>query len=185
MLAVVLVVAISGCPSSQPSPASVSASTVPPSSPARSPTRVYLEATAETMAQGDTIEVLIKIDDVANLAGAEVHLSFDPAVVEVIDADPASAGVQIAPGQLIAADFVAVNNADNASGVVDYGVVQIDRPEVTGSGILASIGLRGKAAGTSPIAFRSVAAAPDGLWLSDSAGRPIPTTADATTITVQ
>ena len=46
---------------------------------------------------GGQVVVNIYIQDVQNLYGADIRFSYDPAVLEVQDADPAASGVQFQP----------------------------------------------------------------------------------------
>ena len=46
----------------------------------------------------ETVDVSIVITDVTGLYSASVDLTFDPAVLEVVDADPGRSGVQIFTG---------------------------------------------------------------------------------------
>jgi len=145
---------------------------------------VRVDPAAATIAPGQIVSISIKVDNVSNLAGAEIHLAFNPNVLEVIDADAGQAGVQITNGGMLAADFVAQNQADNVVGTIDFAVVQINRPAVSGSGTLAIISFRGKAAGPSPITFRGTPAAPAGVILSDASGTQIPSTTQNGLVTV-
>lgn len=122
---------------------------------------------ATAMAQvNDTVNVAIKVDNVANLTAAELHLSFNPAVLEVM---------QLSNGGFVVADFTAQNTFDNAAGTIDYAVAQINRPPANGSGALLNITFRAKANGVSPVNFRGTQAAPTGVILADPNGMPIPT----------
>jgi hypothetical protein len=103
----------------------------------------------------------------------EAHLSFDPEIVEVIDVEANAADIQIANGDLLNADFVAQNMADNAAGTIDYAIAQLGDTPAAGSGALAVIHFRGKQTGVSPIAFRSVPAAPSGAILVNRNGEEI------------
>lgn len=85
----------------------------------------------------------IKVDNISNLYGAEFHLSFNPACVQVKgDADPSTPGIQIPVGPLFTGGnaFVGKNDADNAAGKVDF-VATLKHPAmpVTGNGVVASI----------------------------------------------
>lgn len=135
--------------------------------------------------RGETIEVLIRVENVANLAGAEIHLSFDPTILEVIDAKASDSGVQISDGTLLSPDFTALNQVDNAAGTIDYAIVQIGRKEVAGEGVLATIDFRGKASGEAAITFRGIQAAPSGAALADAAGRPITAALESIRIAVK
>lgn len=102
----------------------------------------------------ETVDVEIWINDVSDLYGADVRLAFDPAIIEVVDADPNKAGVQITDGDFLQNTFVAQNEADNAAGTIIYALTQLNpQPPANGSGILAIISFRAKAVGYSNLDF--------------------------------
>jgi hypothetical protein len=102
----------------------------------------------------ETVDVEIWINDVTDLYGADVRLSFDPNVVEVVDADPNTAGVQIADGDLLGNIFTAKNEVDNSAGTIFYAVTQLNpQPPANGSGLLAVISFRAKSVGASDLDF--------------------------------
>lgn len=97
---------------------------------------------------GETATLLVSVAEVQNLYGIEIHLRFDPAVVQVADADTSTDGVQVAAGDFLSADFVAQNLADNQAGTIDYAVTQINPSEPkSGSGTLLAIQFQGVGAG--------------------------------------
>jgi hypothetical protein len=112
----------------------------------------------------DAVTVAIRIENATGLYGAEVHLAFDPARLEVQDADPDTEGVQIQAGDFPSPDFVVQNQADNTRGTIDYAVTQLAPKEaVDGSGILATVTVKGKDKGTSSLTFVGAKLAnPDG-----------------------
>lgn len=121
---------------------------------AQGETRVRLDPLASEVQVGETINVDIVIEDVADLYGVDVRLSFDPALLEVQDADPATAGVQIQKGTFPAPDFVVRNEADNGAGTVWYAASQQNpTAPISGSGIAASITFKGLTMGASSVAF--------------------------------
>ena len=62
---------------------------------------------SSTVNVGSTVVVNFYIQDVQNLYGADVRISFDPTILEVQDADPGAAGVQIQPlSAFLSPDFV-------------------------------------------------------------------------------
>ena len=91
-----------------------------------------------------TIEVWV--EDVVDLYGADVRLSYDPKVFEVIDSNPALTGVQVQPrDEFLAPDFLVKNIADNEAGTIWYAASQSgDRhpKPVSGSGVLFQFELR-------------------------------------------
>jgi hypothetical protein len=114
------------------------------------------------------IAVAIHIENATRLYGAEVHLAFDPARLEVQDADPDTEGVQIQAGDFPSPDFVVQNQADNVKGTIDYAATQLaPREAVDGSGVLATVTVKGKDKGTSSLTFV-------GAKLADPDGQEIP-----------
>lgn len=98
---------------------------------------------------GEQGTISIRVDGVENLYGLEFHLQFDPSIVEVVPADPAK---PLKPGDWLKGGFVAVNKADNTKGTIDYAVTLLNpAPPVSGGGAVATITLRGKKDGTSPL----------------------------------
>lgn len=140
---------------------------------------VSVSPASSTVAVDQTIVVQVNVADVTGLFGAEFHLTFDPAKVEVVDADAGTDGIQIGIGDFLAADFVAQNTGDNATGKIDFGLSQMaPHGPVSGSGTLATITLKGKAAGSSNLSFT-------GVLLADSGGGQIAATAQNGSITVE
>ncbi len=120
-------------------------------------TVVRFDPSSATVAVGQVVNVNVQIDSVAGLAGAEVNISYNPALLDVQDADPNKAGVQIAPGSFLKPDLVAQNTVDTAQGKISFAVTQVAPTQpVTGSGVLATISFKGKADGTSPLTFNVV-----------------------------
>lgn len=116
---------------------------------------------------GEAARVDLAIEQVSGLYGAEVHLKFDPMVLEVVDADPDQGGVQIQAGTLPIPDFVVLNSADNQAGTVDYAVTQLppNKPG-QGNGVVASLTVRAKKAAVTQIQLERV-------LLADTAGNSI------------
>jgi len=125
---------------------------------------VEIDPASTQVAIDGTVDVDIVIADVTDLYAASVHLTFDPALLEVVDADPGRADVQIIPGSFPGPSEgpsdVTANSADNVAGTIDYDVTLLnDASPVTGSGTMATIRFRGKATGTSAVTFQGAA-----LW---------------------
>jgi hypothetical protein len=112
----------------------------------------------------DIVTVAIRIENATRLYGAEVHLAFDQARLEVQDADPDKEGVQIQAGDFPSPDFVVQNQADNTKGTIDYAVTQLaPREAVDGSGVFAKVTVKGRDKGTSSLTFVGAKLAnPDG-----------------------
>jgi LysM repeat protein len=123
-----------------------------------------LRIVSQQVEVGRVAGVQVRLENVNNLYGIQVHLSFDASLVQVQDDDPGRDGVQISPGDVPQPDFMVQNRADNTGGLVDYALVQLaPRPPASGSGVVATIHFRGLRAGTSAIRFTAVKlASPEG-----------------------
>jgi len=129
---------------------------------------IRLEPSTLSLRPGETGEVAIWVEGVTDLAGAEVHLSYDADLLEVVDADPGEEGAQIAHGGFLPADFIAQNRVDLQAGQIDYAVARMPPHEpVDGEGPLATVTLRAKGEGEGMLALQTVI-------LADSNGNPIP-----------
>jgi hypothetical protein len=109
---------------------------------------VRLSPATVAVGEGLTAAVDVRVEGVEALYGLDIRLEFDPTAVAVVDADPATAGVQVRPGELLALDMVARNVADNEAGTVWFAMTQVNpSPEVSGSGVALSLTLQGTRAG--------------------------------------
>jgi LysM repeat protein len=115
---------------------------------------IRFEPAAVQLAAGSPQVIELRIENVINLAGADVQVQFNPAVLQVQDADTGREGIQIEPGSFPAPDFVAANVVSNTVGLLQYAVVQIPPTQpVSGSGLLARITFQTIAEGTSDLIF--------------------------------
>ncbi len=119
------------------------------------------------------VAVTVRINDVVNLYGADVLISFDPSVLEVVDKDGNSGNASPVEnaGMLSGRIFVAKNEANNTAGTVQYAVTLLNpAPPVTGSGDFIRIYFRAKGAGTSALHFSYIKlAAPGGVGIPSTA----------------
>jgi LysM repeat protein len=122
---------------------------------------VRIDPSTSTIQVNETASIAIKVDNIANLIAFEIHLSFDPSVLEVAD---------LTNGGFVAADFEAQNTFDNEAGTIDYAVAQMNRPPAQGSGTLLNISFRAKGNGSSTVTTRATPAAPSGLLFADQNG---------------
>ena len=101
----------------------------------------------------ETIPVEVWVNNVAALYGADVKISFDKNVLEVVDADPGKDDVQITPGTFLHPDFVVHDEADNTAGTLEYTVSQTASSlPVSGNGVLFTIRFRAKSSATASAA---------------------------------
>jgi hypothetical protein len=104
--------------------------------------------------------------DASALFGAQLDLSFDPAVLQVV-------GTEITPGSCPASDFVVINSVDNSAGTISYAATALAPTLPCGGGIVASFQFQvspAAAKGTTQVQF-------DSVILADSNGSEIPATA--------
>jgi hypothetical protein len=88
---------------------------------------------------GSSTTVDVQLSDISNVYGIEMTMSFDPAILSVVDANGAKPGVQIGPGSCPAPDFEVANLADNGAGALEYAVVQLSPTAPCTGGNVASI----------------------------------------------
>lgn len=151
-----------------------------------------------TIPLSGTSDVAVEVVDVEGLYGFDLTLTFDPTVVEVVDANPDMQGVQVAFGTFLDPGLSVRNTADNTAGTVRYAMTQLNPSEAkSGTGTLIVVRLRGKAAGSSSLNLTALALAardateipsaaqPGEVTISSSGGNlptttPIPTRAPPT-----
>lgn len=112
------------------------------------------------------LDVDIYVENVVDLWAGDIQLSFDTAIAQIVDADPAASGVQIQIlDDFLSSDFVVRRNGDNVIGSIWYVVTQVatqppepPRLPVSGSGPLARITFEAHQAGsfTMPITYQKI-----------------------------
>lgn len=104
---------------------------------------------------GESVSFTIFVEDVIDLNGADVRLSFDPSIAQVVDANGPKPGVQIEMlGDFLALDFVLRDAADNVAGTIWYANVQVNPTQpVSGSGALARVTMQSLKAGSFEVPF--------------------------------
>lgn len=143
-------------------------------------TLVLVNPPSQSVNVNATTTVEIKVDTVTNLYGLDVRLTFDAAKLEAQDANTSLSGVQIEQGNFLnpLQGFMAQNVADNTTGQVQYAFVMLTpAPAVSGTGVLARITFKAKAAGNALVTLNSVA-------LSNDQAMPIVATLVSGSITV-
>jgi len=123
------------------------------------PSSLYLQPSVISLPVGETTTINVWLEAAREVNGLLLELTFDPQVVEVVDASPEASGIQIAPGAIPEAENVARNEVVvDDQGLILYQVSQGAGTGAQGSGIVASIVLRGLAEGTSTLRFDTVTA---------------------------
>jgi hypothetical protein len=97
------------------------------------------------------IETLkIRLENADKIYGIDLQAKFDPAVVQVVDADSEQAGIQMLPGAFLKPDFIVRNQVDNTTGTLRYVITQLKpTPSASGAGIVLKVHFLGKMQGTS------------------------------------
>jgi hypothetical protein len=108
-------------------------------------TLIHLNPAEAKVGEEQTTAVEVRVENVEDLYGLDIRLSFDPSVVQVVDADPAADGVQVRAGDLLNVDFVIRNTVDNEEGTIWFALTQVNpSPEVSGSGVAFIVTFAGK-----------------------------------------
>ena len=120
--------------------------------------------TAE-IAFGETELVTLYVENARGLYGIQVAIGFDPRIVRIADADPATPGVQVAPGVAPQPDLVAINQVDHDLGMVQYAAAQLGEGQpFAGHGAVLTLGLVGVGGGTTRLSLTEhLLASPEGL----------------------
>lgn len=124
------------------------ASVFAPGALAQGGARVVFSPSSAIVGEGTTTAVEVRVENVQGLYGLDIRIGFDPAVVEVVDADAGKTGIQVRPGSLLSVDFAIRNIVDNSQGTVWYALTQLNPSQpVSGSGIAFIVTFKGKSAG--------------------------------------
>jgi YVTN family beta-propeller protein len=134
-------------------------------------TTVLLTPAYQDMNVGETRTVTLRVENVQGLYGYQANLQFDPAVLEVVDADGVTPGIQVELlSSFLQPEMVVSNVADNAAGTIMCTAMQLTPSlPVTGTGDLVAITFQGKVEGLSDVQFVD-------LNLFDQNGSPIAAT---------
>jgi hypothetical protein len=115
---------------------------------------VFMKASSEEITVGDEITVTVRISDVVGLFGIQFTLNFSPSNLQVIDADPIKAGVQIATADCPEAQVKVSNIVSNTAGTIEYAVSQLGgTPPVDGNCAVAHIQFKTVEAASVPVRF--------------------------------
>jgi cell division septation protein DedD len=128
---------------------------------------------------GATTTVDIYVEDVTDLYLVEMYVVYDPALLEVVDADSDTAGVQVEIGSFLGTDVIVdYNEVDQDYGEI-YFAQEVFSDTVSGDGVLATITFQGIVSGTSDITIDEI-----DLYLEDGDGELIDVSVENGSITV-
>lgn len=136
---------------------------------------VSINPSAPGVSGCNTLDVYVDITGVTGLYALDLRITFNPAVVEVVDADLSTPSIEIEPvndpGLNFKAGFTVRNDVNNAAGTIWYVATQT-APSLpaAGSGHVAHIRLRARNNGSSPISLTDIQLATrDGEQITASA----------------
>jgi hypothetical protein len=108
---------------------------------AQSVTPVPIGVFTERVISPDSrVEIPIEIKNVNGLYALDIAFEFDPKILQAVDADPATPGIQMALGNFLDPGMVLYNTVDNEKGKAHFVMTQVNPSEPkTGNGILLVI----------------------------------------------
>jgi hypothetical protein len=127
-------------------------------------TLLYISPSYTLIGTQSTATITINIENVVNMTGVAVYLSFDPDIVSV---STITQGSFPSGGNLLCASF------DNASGTLIYSVALLSG-SATGSGVLGTITVEGVSSGTTLFSFETSTAIEKKTHMIDNNGDNIP-----------
>jgi hypothetical protein len=98
----------------------------------------------------------INVQAVENLSAAQLEVTYDPAVVQVIDADEAREGVQVRIGDAFADGFTAVNAVDTVQGRITFAATLFGGEQINGAANLISIDWQPQEVGSTAVNLEDV-----------------------------
>jgi len=71
---------------------------------------------------GQQGQLAIAVQNVSDLQSFELEISYNPAIVEIVDSDPLLDGIQVKPGDVFGGDarLIVVNSVDPAQGLIKF-----------------------------------------------------------------
>jgi hypothetical protein len=115
--------------------------------------QLWLSPETTTAGPGETVFMSVQLESASLVSGVDLSLTYDPAVLLVLDADPNEDGVQITPGTCPEPEFFIYNEANVISGTIQYAVVDLGVDAGCTSGEVAQIDFQCIGLGTSDVSF--------------------------------
>ncbi len=98
----------------------------------------------------------VNVENVEALSALQLEVSYDPAVVQVIDADPARDGVQVQVGDAFAGGFIAQNSVDPAAGRIVFAATLFGGERIDGDANIIGFDWQPQAVGVATINLENV-----------------------------
>lgn len=116
--------------------------------------KLSLDPSQSNLKVGDQVKVNVMVSTGNDAtSGVDVVLHYNPNILEVVDADAATPGIQIMPGKLF--DFQPANDVTLALGTINFSASQqpVSKPVQVSNGVLATITFQAKSTGSTPLQF--------------------------------
>lgn len=118
--------------------------------------RILLAFDHTKLAVGETVTVIVQVKNAPLIYGSDVRVTFDPQMLEVVDADASQTGIQFQAGDFIDPEksFVVQKNVDNEQGTIDYALALLNpAPPVQGKGDLFQVTFRARTIGETVVSI--------------------------------
>lgn len=109
------------------------------------------------VAPGNIIRVPVYVRNVQDLYAVDFSMTFDPKIIQVVDADSSMPGIQIGLGDFLDPGMLLFNTANNDKGTVHFVMTQYNpsKPK-SGEGVVVLIDFIALAVGESPLVMTDV-----------------------------
>lgn len=98
----------------------------------------------------------ISVANVSNMQAVQLDLTYDPNVVQVIDADPNRDGVQVSADAIFSGGFIAANEVDTTNGRITFAATLLGSGIINGEQDIITIDWKPQAAGTTTLTLENV-----------------------------
>ena len=131
------------------------------------------------MLTGEPFQVRVVAVGLSPFVSIEIVVAFDPAALQLLDADPTAEGIQVAPGPFPPSERTVtwINQGRQADGLVEYAVVLNGPVPEQGDGVVAVIPFRGIRPGATHIGFQTAV-------LASVTARRLPVYTEDTSVTL-
>ena len=101
---------------------------------------------------GAALTLPVEVKGVQELYGIDLSLEFDSALLQVVDADENTPGVQVALGTFLDPGLLLFNEVDNTAGTLSFAMSQVNPSKAkSGNGVLLVVTFSGLKAGVSDL----------------------------------
>ncbi len=98
----------------------------------------------------------VNLENATNLIAVELQLHYDPAIAQVIDADPGETGVQVTAGSVFSGGFIVENEVDTANGRISFAATLLGSNVINGNAELISVDWQPLATGSTALTLENI-----------------------------